>query len=163
MWRALCIGLLFTSLTIYSQTKAIAFKSHSGNTAHYTADGAGNLGIIEPTHFLVLDSVVKLNDSVVVQYSNADDGSFWYDTLVNDPSWCKEFMNLDSVKNVYNNKVEFIGFKAKPKLKTSILMRKKSGIEFFAILSHRRLIGGLCLLVIVAGLIVFGRKKQRLA
>ena len=113
MLRLSLLLLLLISLNGYGQTKAIAFKSHSGNPAYFTYKGAGNFGLMEPAPRL--DSIVKINDTTVVQFYNSIDGPYMYDTMRNHPFWCDPNLNVDSLKKQNYPEVAFIGFTAKRK------------------------------------------------
>ena len=113
MMRLSILILLLSATHLYGQTKAIAFKSHSGNLAHYSTDGDRNFGNIVPMSRLNvprLDSIVKINEITIIQYNNAADGSFYYDTLVNHPFWCQPNINIDSLKITTYGDVKFVGF-----------------------------------------------------
>ena len=105
------IVLLFICSYANAQTKAIAFKSHSGNLQYYTPKGNDNFGIVEPMPRL--DSIVRINDSTVVQFHNTIQGPFFYDTLQNHPFWNQPNLNIDSLKDANYTGVKFIGFKPK--------------------------------------------------
>jgi hypothetical protein len=123
MFKLSLILLLLSSSIIYAQTKAIAFKSHSGNPAYYPSDGDGNFGIVEPMP--TLDSIVKINDSTTIHYHNTVQGPFYYDTLVNHPFWSQPNINIDSLKKDYQyRQAQFIGFKAKRKKKNNLHLVK---------------------------------------
>ncbi|MFT5820014.1 MAG: hypothetical protein ACI8ZM_001248 [Crocinitomix sp.] len=125
MLRLSLLMLLFISAIGYGQTKRIAFKSHSGNPAYFTYEGEGNFGLMEPPSRL--DSIVKINDSTVVQFHNTMDGPYYYDTLLNNPFWNQPNLNVDSLKKdnyMYQN-TTFIGFAAKKKSKNQVQVVKQ--------------------------------------
>tara|TARA_B110000046_G_C13013251_1_gene407620 strand:+ start:310 stop:648 length:339 start_codon:yes stop_codon:yes gene_type:complete len=110
--------LLLSASIVYAQTKAIAFKSHSGNPAYYPTEGDGNFGIVEPR--LTLDSIIKVNDSTIIHYHNTVQGPYYCDTLVGHTFWSHPNINIDNLRKEYKyTQVKFIGFKAKRKKKNS--------------------------------------------
>lgn len=112
MYKVSLLVLLLSASIVYGQTKAIAFKSHSGNSTYYSSDGDGNFGLMEPMPSL--DSIAKINDSTTIHYTNRGYRQYFYDTLINHPFWCQTNLNIDSLKKEYPyNNVKFIGFKAK--------------------------------------------------
>ncbi len=111
MFKISLIVLLFICSYANAQTKAIAFKSHSGNLKYFTPQGNDNFGIVEPMPRL--DSIVRINDSTVVQFHNTVQGPFYYDTLQNHPFWNQPNLNIDSLIDANYNGVKFIGFKQK--------------------------------------------------
>ncbi len=101
---ATCI--LFTALT-FGQTKEIAFKSHSGNNHYFNPDnGEGNFGWVGPMP--QLDSVVKINDSTVIKYFNAEGAPYHYDTIMNDEGWLN--LDKDSMLKFHYPNVYFGGY-----------------------------------------------------
>ncbi|NOQ72115.1 MAG: hypothetical protein GQ574_08945 [Crocinitomix sp.] len=122
MLKLSLLMLLIVSLNGYGQTKAIAFKSHSGNPAYFTYKGEGNFGLSEPMPRL--DSIVKINDTTVVQFYNSMLGPYSYDTMQNHPFWCHPNLNVDSLKKQNYQDVEFIGFIAKKKSKNQVQVVK---------------------------------------
>lgn len=101
------VFLVITHLC-FSQTREIAYKSHSGNMHYFKGDGDGNFGLVEPIS--ILDSIVKINDSTIVQCVNNTFKAYSYDTIINSKIWLNPYLNLDSIQNQYHQNVVFIGF-----------------------------------------------------
>lgn len=111
--RILFTVLIFSS-TVFSQTKIIAHKSHSGSSKHfsklYKKKGVdainGNFGLPGNQNVVLLDTVLAVNDSVTVikyresnvchpyyiDYKKLDNSDFdaKTDTLVNNKIWNKK-------------------------------------------------------------------------
>lgn len=108
--RILCI-LFVCSITCLAQaqTAIIAHKSHSGAAADFFTDPSTNFG--EPGPQLI--QIVRLNDSTCIHvYSEWHSGFIYHDT-VRDRT--KYDLNIDSVKETQNNRVEYVNFKHSPK------------------------------------------------
>jgi len=177
-------GILLLTIFVFSvtitmaQTKAITYKSHSGNPAFFDATGEGNLGLIEP--FPMLTQIVKINDTTVVFYYNYSNGRYSSDSSYNDSNWLKSNIDVDSLHQIYWQ-IPLIGFtkqeadSIKTVQKTLIKNQKKANrkkkSEFtpFAnpsspnnspLLRLFLLIGGI---VCVMGIVFFGIKKRTIA
>ena len=111
----LIFTLISFSSVVFSQTKIIAHKSHSGSSKHFSkllkkkgsSATHGNFGLPGNQNIILLDSVVAVNDSITVlkiRESNvcypyfetpnykkldASDFKFKTDTLVNNSIWNK--------------------------------------------------------------------------
>lgn len=112
----LIFTLISFSSVVFSQTKIIAHKSHSGSSKHFSklykkkGDNTtnGNFGLIGNKNIVLLDTVVAVNDSITLlkiresnvcypidripdYYKELDDSDFESktDTLVNNPIWNK--------------------------------------------------------------------------
>jgi hypothetical protein len=105
--------LLFTilfslSIVSFGQTKLIAFKSHSGNSAYFSSDGIDNIGL--PS--LSIDTIRLLNDSTIIEIRSRGNG--WdkaIDTVVNHPVCRVPHLTVDTLRGMYYRKdIEFIGF-----------------------------------------------------
>ena len=57
---------LFLIVSSIAQTELIAYKSHSGDMAHFKVSGLDNLG--GPA--IMIDSIVKVNDSTIIEYNS---------------------------------------------------------------------------------------------
>lgn len=114
--------LLFTtiSLSIYSQTKLISYKSHSGNMRNFSADaidiGEGNLGMIPQrlVRTAKLDSVIYVNkdESILITSSTCKtrfgEESKWKpgrEVVHNSKLFSSK--NIDSVKTVLKEQYNF--------------------------------------------------------
>ena len=120
--------VLLFSITAFSQTELIAFKSHSGNMNYFKLSGFDNLG--EPPMYI--DSIIKLNDSTIVEYLS------WglNDTIVNHPVCNMPQASLDSLKGTYYNySMRFINFEPIPEFKTDTVQTDSiiKAIEDFGI------------------------------
>lgn len=91
-----------------AQTAIIAHKSHSGTAADFFTDPSTNFG--EPGPQLI--QIVRLNDSTCVYIYSEFSGFIYHDT-VRDRT--KYDLNIDSVKETQNNRVEYVNFKHSPK------------------------------------------------
>lgn len=107
--------LISFSSVVFSQTKIIAHKSHSGTSKHFSTllkkKGSsatnGNFGLPGNQNIILLDSIIAVNDSITVlkiresnvcypyyetpNYKKLDASDFKYktDTLVNNSIWNK--------------------------------------------------------------------------
>lgn len=103
----ICIVSVLISSFVFTQTELIAYKSHSGNMAHYKLTGYDNLG--GPP--IYIDSILKLNDSTIVEYFS---WGMQNDTIINHPVCNLSQSTLDSLKgNYYNLNINFIEFENK--------------------------------------------------
>lgn len=95
--------LLLAPLVGLSQTKPIAFKSHSGNMKYYTPEGDDNLGLIEPPPQLM--KIEKIDfDKVVFHYTQYNQPLL--DTVIHS-SWNTH--NTDSIQALFPE-VKLVGF-----------------------------------------------------
>ena len=100
--------LLLISITVISQTKIIAHKSHSGKMSTFSIKSEGNFGL--PAH--VIDSIRKISENVIVEYSRYNFAGSPIDTVVNHPLCSNPKISLDSLKKLYPARVKFIGFES---------------------------------------------------
>ena len=111
---ALFLGLLLSiHSSVFSQTKLIAHKSHSGKVKTFTAKAEGNFGL--PSHYRLrrLDSLIRISDTLAVAYSSIRETNVVLkDTVrIDDPDYLGELskMPIDDVKKRYPS-IKFIGF-----------------------------------------------------
>jgi hypothetical protein len=97
------VGLLFISVTANAQTERISALSHSGNKD--IKNSAHTLG--GPEIILEIDSIVFINDSTVMQYTNFGDHVVINHPIANDPK-----ISLDSLKKIYPG-IKLVGFEKK--------------------------------------------------
>jgi hypothetical protein len=93
--------LIAGSAGSFAQTKMIAHRSHAGSDETFTAEGSDNFGL-GPTRRI--DSVLKLSDSVVIEFSNFGD-----DTVEGRKGWNDPTISLDSLR-AKHPRIKFIGF-----------------------------------------------------
>lgn len=106
--------ILLFSVSAFSQTELIAYKSHSGNMAHFKLTGYDNLG--EPPIFI--DSIIKLNDTTIVEYLSWGGN----DTVQNHPVCKMSQASLDSLKgSYYDYSIRFINFEPTLEVNTDTL------------------------------------------
>jgi len=100
-------AVFFLAVTSFGQTKIIFHKSHSGAMTDFEPTQPGNFGMIDP-QFLI-NYIEKVNDSTVIFYQNYGSKKNEIDTILNEPLWIGEHINLDSLKQAYPN-ATFVGF-----------------------------------------------------
>ncbi len=96
-------GALFMSLTANAQTERISALSHSGSKD--IRNSAHTLGGPEIT--LEIDSIVFINDTAVIQYTNFGNHVVINHPIANDPK-----ISLDSLKKIYPG-IKLVGFEKK--------------------------------------------------
>lgn len=101
------VCLLIFNLS-FSQTKAIANKSHSGNHASLPAERDGNFGIEMPK----LDSVIRISSDCIVEINNHG----WRDTVCDHPYFNNPSVTLEDMKAAYP-RIIFVGFEQKGRVK----------------------------------------------
>lgn len=100
----------------FSQTKLISHKSHSGATHQLTLSGGDHFGEPGPRVY----KVEKVSDSLAVFH----DHFYGNDSVFHSPVLK---MSVDSIKMVYGDYVEILGFdKRKPKQKEKAKDKQKS-------------------------------------
>jgi len=104
----LIFSLLFSTFNSWTQTKEIAWKSHSNNSVLFNPQGSGDLGWKEPDPVLV--KIVKINDTTFVKTFQQDFGKPYEQTVYNDLFWMKPKKELDSLIAVYYPTTKLIGF-----------------------------------------------------
>ncbi len=120
--------VFFTPFLSFGQTKSIALKSHSGNSIlSNIPQEDGNLGVIEPEMMMRMQKIEKINDSIIVFHLGRGNGAqqMHQDTIRNFPNW--ENPNLDSLKQLYGQDVELIGFKKQDKTGLAPIQQIKNG------------------------------------
>lgn len=105
----LSLSLIIFCLNCLAQTSIIAHKSHSGSLNTLSFEGDDHLGL--PS--FELDSVIRINDSTLVEISHA--GGFRFgqkDTVVNHPYFTEYLKNynLEELKERYPQGITFVGF-----------------------------------------------------
>jgi hypothetical protein len=101
MKNILLITFIALNLSIFGQTKIIALKSHSGNSAFIENETDGNFGI-SPVR---LDSVVKIGPNCIVEIDNRGGR----DTIFKHPSFLNPNIKLEELKKQYP-RIKFVGF-----------------------------------------------------
>lgn len=91
-----------------SQTAIIAHKSHSGTAADFFTDPSTNFG--EPGPQLI--QIVRVNDSTCIYVYSEFSGFIYHDTVRERIHY---ELNIDSIKETQNNRVEYVNFKHSPK------------------------------------------------
>jgi hypothetical protein len=117
--------LCLTTFVSQSQTAIIAHKSHSGTTADFFIDPAGNFG--EPGPQLI--QVVRLNDSTYVHVMSEFSGFIYHDTIRYNSQTEKY---PDSLYEREKDYIELINFKNSPdslKVKTPTQRHQELQIE----------------------------------
>mgnify|MGYP006182332927 CR=1 FL=1 len=109
MKTILLLSICLIGYFSHSQTAIIAHKSHSGTEMDFFTDPSTNFG--EPGPQLI--QIVRLNDSTCVHvYSEFSSGFIYHDTV---RERTRYELNIDSVKETQNNRVEYVNFKHSPK------------------------------------------------
>lgn len=109
--------ILITSLYIgitqdsYTQTKEIAWKSHSGGSAHFNTSSNGDLGVDYPDPILV--RIEKLNDTTFQKTYERHNGSTYDEISYNDLFWMRPQEVLDSLAAKYYPDTKMVGFETK--------------------------------------------------
>lgn len=126
MKNLLLIAFIASNLSIFGQTKIIALKSHSGNSAFLENETDGNFGI-SPVR---LDSVVKIGPNCIVEIDNRGGR----DTVFEHPSFLNSKITLEELKKQYP-RIKFVGFEEDWK-ESNGLKRKphKGSLYLFGIL-----------------------------
>ncbi|MCH2234490.1 MAG: hypothetical protein MK078_09580 [Crocinitomicaceae bacterium] len=105
--------LLGGVLTSFSQTKRIAYLSHSGSLDAFEIQGGDSFGLPPMT----IDSLIFINDTTLVQVSSI--GGDWHvqkDTMINHPLLLDENIDVDSMKYYYRgDDTKFVGFESSRK------------------------------------------------
>jgi hypothetical protein len=106
------ITLLFVGIAqdSYSQTKEIAWKSHSGSSAHFNPSSNGDLGVDYPDPILV--RIEKLNDTTFQKTYERFNGSTYDEISYNDLFWMRPQVVLDSLAAKYYPDTKMVGFEA---------------------------------------------------
>jgi hypothetical protein len=97
------LGVLFMSISANAQTERISALSHGGNKD--IKNSAHTLGGPEIT--LEIDSIVFINDTTVMQYTNFGNHVVINHPIANDPK-----ISLDSLKKIYPG-IKLVGFEKK--------------------------------------------------
>ncbi|MCE3294441.1 MAG: hypothetical protein K0R65_155 [Crocinitomicaceae bacterium] len=104
MRTPLFVFLLFSG-SLFSQTKLIAHKSHSGSDASYSADAyPDNFGEIAPR----IKKIKLLKNNCIVEFLDWGQN----DTVCDHPYFTGQY-TLDEIKRFYPSSTEFIGFEGK--------------------------------------------------
>ena len=106
---------LFSSAFLFSQTKLIALKSHSGKLNALNIESADNFGLATTVK---IDTVIFLSDSSVIEIRNEYAGGSHYnayskDTVIHSNIHFKK-ITFEEIKSLYaknKNEIIFIGFK----------------------------------------------------
>jgi|GEM_PF-3116210 len=114
----LLLGLKFP---LFAQTKEIAWKSHSGSSAHFNPNGTGDLGLDTPEPVLV--RIEKVNDTTFLKTYEPFNGKTYDETTYNDVFWMRPNIALDSLRVAYYPNVKMVGFE--PKDDSKILKKSK--------------------------------------
>jgi hypothetical protein len=101
------VGLLFMSVTANAQTERISKLSHSSKSGSLSDDRNHTLGLPSKAMVFRLDSIVFINDSVCIQYSNFGQGPQQRHPIANDPK-----ISRDSLQKLYP-KTKLVGFEKK--------------------------------------------------
>lgn len=111
--------LLLLSLlvrTAYAQTERIAAQSHNSTAQAQTPKNIpGN-----PVIHLRIDSIVFVNDSTVMQYTNFGNHVVHHHPIANDPK-----ISTDSLRKIYPD-TKLVGFEKK-KLQAGMLLINRNG------------------------------------
>lgn len=107
---SIIILTLCISINVYSQTKIIAYKSHSGSITNFQDEKDGNFGI-SPQQ--MIDSVIKISDSAVVEISRFG----FRDTVYHPHYLSKPGISLEEIKSFYPERAKLIGFEKQPNIK----------------------------------------------
>jgi hypothetical protein len=103
------VGLMLaTAGTLFAQTKLVAHRSHSGRAETFTSSGVDNFGgppPEDPTASRIVTRVVRLNDSLAVEYSNSGT-----DTTLHHPFWNNPKIGVDSLRKAFPS-ISFEGYK----------------------------------------------------
>src|SRR6185436_18379312 len=96
------IALIFfiASINLFSQTKRVAHKSHSGRDLTFTSEGEDNFGII-PDHtmyFKKIDSIEFQTQRMLIEYFSNGNKQI-VDTIIDDPFFSNPEVSLDSMQN----------------------------------------------------------------
>jgi len=106
--RLLFLSMVMTCLSPLSQTKEIAWKSHSGRAGKFNPNGQGDLGVMEPQAVLI--KVEKVNDSTFVKTFKEPNGKTYSEKSVNEQIWMQPKVALESFVLLYYPSLEMIGF-----------------------------------------------------
>lgn len=140
--------LLLLSLlvrTTHAQTERIAAQSHNGEAQAQTPKNIpGN-----PVIHLHIDSIVFINDSTVMQYTNFGNHVVHYHPIANDPK-----ISADSLKKIYPD-TKLVGFEKK-KLQAGMLSIDRAG-------KNMNWLWMLATVAIVAGCLGWWQTKRRAA
>jgi hypothetical protein len=105
-------NLLFSVLLVsgfsFSQTAEIAAKSHGSNDYFSETDNFG----LPP---MVIDSIIYLNDSTIIEVTSHFHNRYFRDTVVNHP-YIKG-RSLDEFKSYFPPSTQFVGFENIKKIK----------------------------------------------
>ena len=123
MKAVIFIFLTLANVSIYSQTKRIYHKSHSGKATTYSVFGNDNFGLPNTK----LDSVLKISDKKVVTYESYPykNAKAIIDTLKEHYHFTNAMITLDSLEKMYPG-VKFLGFNAIKKTSKEKKTIKKS-------------------------------------
>jgi hypothetical protein len=105
----LLLLLSFILHTAYAQTERIAALSHNGNVQAQTPKNipGGPPINLHPQLHLRVDSIVFINDSMVIQYTNLGNYEVKNHIIANDPK-----ISTDSLQKIYPH-TKLIGFEKK--------------------------------------------------
>jgi len=110
---------------IFAQTKLIAHKSHSGSNANFNLALNEDLFDINESNFgnpiprYSLDSIRKVQDSVLVEYSSKKNSKNIKIDSVKKHPFCNGLISKDSVDKIFKSqgrKVKIIGFKSQKEI-----------------------------------------------
>lgn len=166
--------IVVLSLKLFGQTKLIAHKSHSGSMEGFSINTVDNFGLGEP--YISLQKAIKLEDGRVIiakisgqldwinkNVHSIDKTTFLknviehngtIDTLSQHPVWNNPNIGIDSLKVLYGNEIEYIGFDKAIKKTQKEVKRKKANAPLVLPPSSSNPNGNLPLLIIAISLLM---------
>ncbi len=109
--KTLIICLTMTSSIIYSQTDIIAHKSHSGIKTKQQIISEDNFGGPQFSHGFLIDTIRRLNDSIVLTI-----GKYGIDSLCHHPYLNDTNVSIETLQNLYEPRIKFVGFEKNNKI-----------------------------------------------
>jgi hypothetical protein len=109
--KNLIIYLTMTSSIIYSQTDIIAYKSHSGTKTKHKIISDDNFGGPQFSHGFLIDTIRRLNDSIVLTI-----GKYGIDSLCHHPYLNDTNVSIETLQNLYEPRIKFVGFEKNNKI-----------------------------------------------
>jgi hypothetical protein len=94
-----------TSSYIYSQTDIIAQKSHSGSVKEISGNSKDNFGGPQFSRGYLIDTIRRLNDSIVLQIGENGIDSVCHHPYLNDTN-----VSIETLQNLYDPRIKFVGF-----------------------------------------------------
>ncbi|MBS1910484.1 MAG: hypothetical protein JST22_00735 [Bacteroidetes bacterium] len=111
---------LAASVPALCQTMMIAHRSHSGTVETFRTSGEDNFGL-PPRR---IDSVMKLNDSTALEYSNQGN-----DTVLNHHYWNNPRIGVDSLRKLFPG-INFIGYEEKKSSTRNGLPKRRGAVRY---------------------------------